>query len=86
MAFWSRQSPAELQLRSLEDRIAALEKKMLSAVDVLEATERMDRIIKRSFRLSKQIDQLEQQNNKEAAEKPSSATISRHDLLLMHRK
>jgi len=85
MAFWSRQSPAELQLRSLEDRIAALEKKMLSAVDVLEATERMDRIIKRSFRLSKQIDQLEQ-HNKEAAEKPSSATISRHDLLLMHRK
>jgi len=55
---------------------------MASAADVLEATERMDRVIKRSFRLKQQMDLLEG-DKKEAAK---DAALSRHDLLRMHTK
>jgi len=72
--FWKRSD--EVRLQGLELRVSALESKIASAADILEATERMDRVIKRSFRLKQQIDQLEEP--KEAAK---SAALSRHDLL-----
>jgi len=73
--FWKRSD--EVRLQGLELRVSALESKIASAADILEATERMDRVIKRSFRLKQQMDQLEE-HPKEAAK---SAALSRHDLL-----
>jgi len=78
--FWKRSD--QVRLSALELRIAALESRMASAADVLEATERMDRVIKRSFRLKQQMDLLEG-DKKEAAK---DAALSRHDLLRMHTK
>jgi len=76
--FWKRSD--QVRLEALELRITALETRMASAADVLEATERMDRVIKRSFRLKQQMDALED-NKKEAAQ---NAAPSRHDLLRIH--
>lgn len=82
MWFWKRSD--EVRLKDLEDRIVRLEGKMTSAADILDATERMDRILKRSFRLNKQLELLEvQEKQKEAAagQKAPSAALLRSDLL-----
>lgn len=78
--FWRRSD--EVRLKDLEDRIVRLEGKITSAADLLDATERMDRIIKRSFRLNSQLAQLENQNQKEASAENAAATISRRSDLL----
>jgi len=74
--FWKRSD--EVRLQGLELRISALEARISSASDILEATERMDRVIKRSFRLKQQIDLLE--DKKESPAK-NSGELSRSDLL-----
>jgi len=74
--FWKRSD--EVRLQGLELRISALEARISSASDILEATERMDRVIKRSFRLKQQIDLLESKKESPAA---STSEPSRADLL-----
>lgn len=74
--FWKRSD--EVRLQGIELRISALEARISSASDILEATERMDRVIKRSFRLKQQMDVLE------GAKEPSAknaAELSRSDIL-----
>lgn len=79
---WFGVRSANVRCEALELRVAALESKISSASEILEATERMDRILKRSFRLNKQLAMLE--GEKEAAPAPgASAALSRADLIRM---
>lgn len=80
---WFGLRSAKVRLDGLELRISALEARISSASDILEATERMDRVIKRSFRLSKQMDLLE--GKKEASGAQAPTALSRGDLLKMAR-
>lgn len=56
---WFGNRSTGVRVDGLELRVSALEAKIASASEVLEATERLDRIIKRSFRLNRQLDLLE---------------------------
>jgi len=77
---WFRSSSEKVRVDAMELRVAALEARISSASDILEATERMDRVIKRSFRLKAQMDQIEK--NAEEAPVEAGATISSRAQLL----
>jgi hypothetical protein len=63
---WFRSGNEKVRIDGLEIRVSALEARISSASEILEATERMDRIIKRSFRLNKHLDVLEEKAKVEA--------------------
>ena len=61
MGFWSKQGIDEVRLGEIERRLNALEDRFIKTTkEVLEATEVLDRVTKRAFRLREQTLQLEQ--------------------------
>jgi uncharacterized coiled-coil protein SlyX len=82
---WFRNGSEASKIQSLEARISALEGRMASAADLLEATERMDRVIKRSFRLTEQISKLEEKNERPVSNSLTNSTgqLTRADILRM---
>jgi hypothetical protein len=70
------------KLFELEKRLEKLESRFTSVTaDVLDATERLQRITRRSFRLNESLNHLEAQGEQE--NKKTSGNISRSDVLRM---
>ena len=80
MLQWFKQGSEIVRIKTLEERLDALEAKITKYQrEILDATETLDRVTKRSFRLKEQLLRLEQ------TETPTQEKqgLSRHDLLRM---
>lgn len=72
------------RLDALEKRIEAVDARFTKiTADVLDATERLDRVTKRSFRLKEQLIKLEENSDAPTAqEAPSVRHLTRDEVLL----
>lgn len=64
MSFWFKTGSDAVRIEQLERRLVALEDRFTKVTrEVLEATETLDRVTKRAFRLTQQTKALEAENN-----------------------
>jgi hypothetical protein len=75
---WFSQGSDLVRLQALETRVDQLDAKFTKVSrEILEATETLDRVTRRSFRLKEQLLRLESDKEPIAQNSP----VSRHDLL-----